>query len=190
MSCQYGDFFEEWEVELVRNRIRRFRRKWVCLQKEGEDDLLQECLIHWYINRKSYNPLREVSRRGFMIRVVQNRLMDIVREKDADKRRVSCFSRDLPSCEGDFTLPFLQDSRENHISSTDFTGAFDLKLDLNRVVQQLNPRQRQICHALGKLGLSAREVSRLLKISPNTLYREIKRIRDRFEQAGLQDYLG
>lgn len=189
MSCEYGDLFEKWELALVGSLISRLRRSWECLRKEDRDDLQQECLIHWYLNRKSYDPLKEVSRRGFMARVIRNRLMDLVREKDADKRKVSHCCVEFPP-EDDGLIPSSDYVvRENPSLFMDSADLLHLGFDLERTVRKLTPRQQKICQGLGPSGLSAREVGRRLKIPSTTLHREIGRIRDRFEQAGLGDYL-
>ena len=71
MSHGYDGLFEKWELRIARRLIRKFQSKWPCLQKEQRDDLMQECLSHWHFTKSKYNPKREASPEGFMVRVFE-----------------------------------------------------------------------------------------------------------------------
>ena len=124
-----------------------------------------------------------------MASVIRNRLMDLVREKDADKRKVSHCCVEYPLTEEGLIPSSDLALEESPSLSMDSADLLHLGIDLERTVRKLTPHQQKICQGLGPSGLSAREVGRRLKIPSTTLHREIGRIRDRFEQAGLGDYL-
>lgn len=89
MKNDYNGLFEDWEIGVAKNLINGFRVTSKCLEKEDLDDLPQECLSHWLSARRQYDPTREASRKTFMARVVGNKLRDLAREAQADKRRAA-----------------------------------------------------------------------------------------------------
>ena len=78
-----------------------FQQKWPCLRKEGFDDLLQECLTHWFLARGEYEPTREASKQTFMGRVIRHKLTDLVRERETDKRKATYLTVSLDEPLGD-----------------------------------------------------------------------------------------
>ena len=54
MGLTYGGVFENWEIAVAKKLVDQFKRKWKCFSKDDFDDLLQECLSHWYFVRKKY----------------------------------------------------------------------------------------------------------------------------------------
>ena len=59
---------------------------------------------------------------------------------------------------------------------------------IDRVMELLSPRQRELTQAL-RFGATMAEASRLLGTPRSTLYDELERIRKIFFDEGLQEYL-
>jgi RNA polymerase sigma factor (sigma-70 family) len=62
-----------------------------------------------------------------------------------------------------------------------------LRLDIERAIQRLSPKQRDLARLL--ITQSASEAARSLKISRTTLYSRLKDIRRTFTELGLEEYL-
>ena len=66
----YGGLFESWELGVAKRVINDYRREHRNLAREGFDDLLQECLIHWLDVRDQYDPSRGASKKTYMADIV------------------------------------------------------------------------------------------------------------------------
>jgi len=189
-SPNYKGFFEDWEIGVVKNVIAKFRKEKRCLELEDFDDLVQECLIHWYFVKEKYDPSSEASAKTFMARVVKNKLSNIAKEYRRQKRKVlqNSISIDQPLSEdNDLTLSDTLSS-ENTLHSN-FRSQLELRIELEKAMQKLSPQQKEICKYLEDETVSIKDISQYLNIDRATVYREIKRIRGIFEQEKLKDFL-
>jgi len=152
---------------------------------------MQECLVHWLSVRGDIDPSRATTRTAFMARVVHNKLMDLVRERESDKRKAGydSISLDEPLGEQEDSSRVLDLIDQAHGEGADRIVADDARLDLEKAFARLTPRQRQLCQLLGEEGLNVQEASRRLGLPRATLYDELKRIRKVFAELGLEDYL-
>lgn len=189
MSLNYGGLFESWELAVAKKIIAERRREWKCLERDGFDDLLQECLIHWLDVRDSYDAGRDASRQTFMAKVVKNKLANIIEKATAEKRKTIYESVSLDdSLDDEEDSPALKDK----IAGTDDVPLqikSELKIELFRAFQKLTPQQQKLCKLLGEEGLSVSEAGKEMNKHRRHLYREIARIREVFEKEGLKDYL-
>jgi RNA polymerase sigma-70 factor (ECF subfamily) len=189
MSLNYGGLFESWELAIAKRLVNDYRKEWKCLEREGFDDLLQECLMHWLEVRDGFDSGRDASKQTFMARVIRNKLGNIIEKATAEKRKTiyESISLDAPLSddEGELTL---KDRIVDTKSDSPRTEA-DLKADISKAYQKLTAQQQKLCRLLGEEGLSVTEASREMKRHRRHLYREIARIRDIFEKEGLKDYL-
>lgn len=160
---------------------------------EDFDDLLQECLTHWFFTKDDYDPGREASQKTFMGRIIRNKLTDLVREREADKRKIAHLAVSLDEPLGDDEdSPALIDQIDGDTVTQAPHNHFleiQLKIDLSKSLQKLTPQQKSLCNLLGEKGLSVKEASDYLKTPRSTIYDEIKRIRTIFMKEGLEDYL-
>ncbi|MBK6603812.1 MAG: hypothetical protein IPG28_20325 [Betaproteobacteria bacterium] len=88
-AANYGGLFQAWELAIARKLVREFHATSRALQHEEADDLLQEVLLHWHHARASHDPLGKASIRTYMARVVRNKLIDLIRERESDKEKVN-----------------------------------------------------------------------------------------------------
>jgi len=80
--------FENWEIAVAKNVVSSFLKS-NKIREYTLDDLLQECLLHWYQKRGKYRSDRKATRQTFMGHILRRRLQEILREHLADKRKVN-----------------------------------------------------------------------------------------------------
>ena len=189
---RYQRLFQDWEIAIAKRLINEFRHSMASLKNEDLEDLLQECLLQWYISKEKYNPERGASIKTYMARVVRNKLIDLVRERESDKRKIShtAVSLDKPLSEGD-SRTLRDELREDDSQdlSRDSLSNHEISIDLRKAFGRLNPKQRKLCYLLGQKGITLKEASELLKTPRTTIYDEIKRIRAIFMKEGLNEYV-
>ncbi len=87
MALKQGNGLQCWEIAVTKKLIGEFRRRSRSLYREEFDDLLQECLMHWLEVRRQLVPDPGGPPIAYMARVVRNKLIDLARERETDKRR-------------------------------------------------------------------------------------------------------
>jgi len=192
-NLNYGSLFKYWEIAVAKKLINEFQGKRTCLNREDFDDLLQECLTHWFFAKDDYDPTREASQKTFMGRIIRNKLTDLVRERESDKRKIAHLTVSLDEPLGeDEDSPTLIDKIDEQTISDASPNPFleiHLRIDLSKALQKLTPQQKELCRLLGEKELTVKEASERLKTPRSTIYDELKRIRMIFRKEGLEDYL-
>lgn len=188
MKQNYKGLFKGWEIGIAKNLINEFKNKWKCLEREDFDDLLQECLTHWFFVKDKYDSKREASKSGFMSRVIRNKLTDIVELKQTNKRKLDYLSISLNQALGnDKDSPALLDKLED--TSSNLLHKAHLEKDLSETLKKLTSQQKELCRLLSEEGMNIKKASEHLKIPRSTIYDEIKRIRAIFRKEKLENYL-
>jgi RNA polymerase sigma-70 factor (ECF subfamily) len=193
VAQDYRGLFQPWEIAIATKLVREFRATSQALQHDEVEDLLQEVLLHWYRARGSHDPQGKASIRTYMARVVRNKLIDLIRERESDKQIVNILT--VPTeyghegepgsaaDEAEADLPEPGDAREQRDAEQ------SLHLDLARALAHLTPRQRELCRLLLEQDLTMVEASQRLGVPRGTLYEELKHIRATFKALGLEGYL-
>ena len=189
MSLNYPEgLFQSWEVAIAKKYVRQFRSTCQCLERDVFDDLVDECLKHWFSMRSTVNPEEEDKRRAYMVRIVKNKLTDIVRRRRIPRRNeyfqaisLDQFLEDNPES------PFLAHPAQKDPSEE--TDRFELREKLDQVFKKLNPQQQKLYSAISDGELSIKEISIRLNLHRSTVYDEIGRIREVFEREGLRIFL-
>ena len=194
MALKQGNGLQGWEIAVTKKLIGEFRRQSRSLYREEFDDLVQECLLHWLNVRERVATGPGGPPIGYMARVVRNKLIDLARERETDKRRgdQETVSLDDPLGESEDapTYADLVDAEQGRdLGGQESFDPADIRIDVTEVMRRLTPEQRRLCELLGAQGLSIKEAAEKLRIPRATLYEEIKRIRKIFAQHGLDDYL-
>lgn len=192
VSTNYQGLFQPWEIAIVKKLVKEFRDRYLCLKMKEPNDLYQECFIYWFFKRDQYDRTAGASRQTFMAKVVRRRLIDLVRERESDKRKASYIadSLDVP-IENEEDSPTLADMIDESAvagGSSDPFFRVDLGIDLSRALKKLTLGQRKLYHLLEK-GFTVKEASKYLKTPRSTVYDELKRIGKLFEKEGLKEYL-
>ncbi len=180
MASSYEGLFEEWEVAVARKLCSQFVTRHAWLRSLEVDDLMQECLLHWYRVRGSYKPGRGSSAKTYMGRVLRHLLHDVLDQQLTLKRRGSHLSASL-----DETLSEGVGA-EGEVSAEE--ADLSLRIDLERALEKLSPLQQRICELL-KQGYPASEISRNLGRGRASIYDEIGQVRKVFCDEGLTEYL-
>lgn len=186
MTVNYGGLFYDWETAVAKKVVGDYRKQWPCLRKFDLDFLLSGCMAHWYGRRETYREGKGASPKTYMSRVLKHHLMDIIRKELAEKRKTDYLSisldQPLDPDEPDITLldkiaGELRDDRDNALS-----------IDLQRALEKLTPLQRELCLLLSQ-SIPKSDIATHLCRSRDTVYAEIKRIKEIFRNDGLQEYL-
>jgi RNA polymerase sigma factor (sigma-70 family) len=193
LSCNYGEVFEDWEIGITTRLIRKFQRRWTCLKQESFEDLLQECLCHWHFSKNKHDPQGEASQKTFMARIISNKLVDLARELEADKRRIAYHTVSLnqPAGSGDDSPAVIDTVYEKSMPDVccDPFHQIEFRLDLSITIRRLTPRQKELCNLIGEGGLTIKDAGVQLNVPRTSLYDEIKRSRAIFKRDRLDEYL-
>jgi RNA polymerase sigma factor (sigma-70 family) len=177
----YGDLFADWEIAIAKSLVMKFQERYPWLKGFDFDDLLQECLFHWYLHRGSYREEKGASINTYMAKVLSNQLQLILREQQADKRKAihEAMSLDEPIGEDETPLGEMLVNPE--------LIDYAIRLDIEAVLELLTPLQKEICQLLAQ-EYPVKRVAEILRKPRTTVRDEIKRIREIFRQKGLKDY--
>jgi len=183
MGLNYGDLFSEWELVIAKKVVSRFLAKNSWFKGMDFDDLLQECLVHWLLQRAKFHQDKGGSIRTFLSKVLSNRLQEILREQLTDRRKAFHLAESLEK------LQAGEETTQLEINPTYENFAdLGLRLDMESVLKTLTPRQREIC-ALLEQGYPVQQIAVMLGRPRSTVRDEIKRIREAFSQRDLHSYL-
>jgi RNA polymerase sigma factor (sigma-70 family) len=178
----YGDLFADWEMAIAKSLVRKFQEDYTWLKGLEFDDLLQECLFHWYLHRSSYREEKGASIKTYMAKILKNKLQLILREQQADKRKAihEAKSLDEPVGDDETTLADL-------IADEKLLAGDAIRLDVEAVLLTMTPLQQEVCKLLAQ-EYPVKRVAELLGKPRSTIRDEIQRIRDIFSRKGLKDY--
>ena len=176
---------EPWEITLAERMVYGFLAEHGPFRTLDAEDLIHECLSHWWLQRGKYSPERGASKKTFMRRVLQKKLIDIERHEQAQKRKAERQAESLskpigdPEDDDDLTLEDVVASQEPEWAPQEMLDRSTLKERIDEVVPLLTDRQQGLVELL-RSGANVTEASRILGIPRGTLYDEIKRIRELF----------
>ncbi len=188
MSLSYKGIFENWEIAVAKNLVRQFKRKTPCLHREFEDDLVDECLKHWFFVREKYSICEMRDGESFLAKVVTNKLVDLVKNHLRNKREKYFQAVSLDQfLEDNSDSPFLAHPIQQ--SPADASHSAELEQQIGSALSKLTPQQQEIYFALIDEELTITQISLRLKVHRGTVHNEIKRIRKVFENEGLKKYL-
>lgn len=192
MQGKYEGLFGDDEYETIEKEVDAHIRKWSRYFAPGDrEDLIQECIWHWTTARKAFNKEGGASLRTFQKRVLDHKLCDIDREQWTDRRKINHVAVSLDEAlgaEDDNRTQAELVTRDPWKKLRDAYSQADLVLALADVSKKLTPVQQEICRLFMEGG-SVTQVSERLSKPRATIYDEITRIRELFENEGLRDYL-
>jgi len=190
--ASYEEYFQPWELKIAKGMVGKFLQKYLQLSWNEFEDILQECLSHWVSVKGQYDPQRGASMETFMGNVIRKKLMQIWRDMESDKRKVShlMVSLNEPLCQEEDSATHLDQlsDQPGEKGETQNEQAC-LKIDLAKTLCRLLPRQQELCTYLSDENTSIQEISQKMGIPRTTVYDEIKRIRKFFYDEGLEEYL-
>lgn len=191
MGLKYEEVFEDWEIAIAVRLVSRFRAERRVLEREDFEDLLQECLAHWYSSRDKYDPSRDASRQTFMSRVLTNKLKDLAKARTRDMRRASyeAVSLDAPIREDEPGRTFLDliDDAAAEVAPEEPIVMIPFRMRLKKAWARLSGREQELCR-LRMDGLDMTKAMKAMGISKDKAYEMRKRIQKIFEQEKLRGY--
>jgi RNA polymerase sigma factor (sigma-70 family) len=170
----YGDLIEEWKVDLIISRARRYgfrRHQWPDIQQE----LILDVLAFRYDPAKA-NGATELTA---LTTLIDRRLIDILRAATRERKHIARRNAAL-------SIPENPTEDDPAFAYEDDTA---LRLDVREAITRLTPRQRAVCDALAE-GRSVRGTARQIGCDPKTVRRDIKAIRRVFAGMGLGGWVG
>jgi RNA polymerase sigma factor (sigma-70 family) len=193
MALKPGQGLAKWELATVRKIVSEHRRRYWVLHFWDHDDLVQDVLLHWIEirgrTRQSSEAQPPVS---FMAKVVRNKLTDLIRELDSDKRAGDVGAMSLESMQEDDDGVHLNAALPTETTDSwesEGVDCRDARIDLSRVLGLLTSTQRELCRLLGEEGLSVTEAARALGLHRSSVYEQVARIRGCLETEGLDAYV-
>jgi len=182
-----NDGLPQREVDIINHVVWDFlatRKPHPDLERE---DLVQECLFHWWTQRPRYTETRGASIETFLRRVVQAKLIDLEREIKAQKRGSG---RQADSLDRPLNLeePDADPLGDTVASNANTEGEATLQVSLEVALSRLSPQQKQIIVGLAEQDQMS-HISQRLGVPRATLYDDLKRIRRVFQDEGLNQFL-
>jgi len=169
--------------------VKYFQKRIATLQREGFDDLLQECLTHWYFVRDRYDDRKAANKKTFMRQVFENKIFDLLEQRVSVKRKAVYQSVSLD----ELTEGLDGETYIDELAVEDQNFEEVLRSDVGRVLKRamakLSGRQRELCRLIKVEGLNMKQASQKMNIPRGTLFDEVLRIREVFRDEGLTDYL-
>ncbi|MFH1665900.1 MAG: sigma-70 family RNA polymerase sigma factor [Candidatus Omnitrophota bacterium] len=172
----------------MRCLIRYAQQDYVCLRNESFEDLMQECLVHWFFIKDQYQPESGASERTFLNRVTRNKIADIVKFGRRNKRKVFYLSESLDAMEDEQSISAKEKALMNEEQVISKITEEDLPEVMAKATTNLSFRQKQICRYLSE-GMNQVQVGKKMNMPRTTLQAEMKRIREAFRKAGLEEFL-
>jgi RNA polymerase sigma factor (sigma-70 family) len=182
MGLTYGDLFADWEMAVAKQAVSRFQARNPRFKGMDFNDLLQECLIHWILQRSKFQPSWGASVRTYMVKVLFNRLQEILREQLTDRRKVFHLAESLDQRRDAEETSHFETKAENEDSID-----INLRPEIELVLRTLTPLQREICALLGQ-DYPVKQIAEILGRPRSTIRYEIQRIRRVFSQRDLENY--
>jgi RNA polymerase sigma factor (sigma-70 family) len=188
ISQNYKNLFEDWEIAIAVKLVDQFKKQWSVLRQEAFEDLVHECLTHWFFQRDKHDPGRGANPRTFMATVVRNKLRDLIGGRTSVTHRMlseaSRLDEELDQKgEGGLALHETIDPNGLPDPPSDDLAISLQQDDIAKVITKMTGRQK-IIYSLLDSGKTKKAVSETLDISRDTVHEEIRRMRKLFEKAG------
>jgi len=183
----------QWDT-LVKHQVSRLTR---CraFSRSDAPDLSQELRLEIWRRMPAYDPKR--GRRGTFVRhLLENKSISLVRTRIAGKRdfrkngdslNVRGFEPGVGMAEQANTLDASDCRSRRGLGTRNAFELSDLKNDVSRLVSTLPRDLQKLCRLLGDMTVT--EAAKELGQSRQKVYAAIARLRQRFEDAGLQVYV-
>ena len=184
------DGFEPWELDLCNRVVDSFLLGQRVFAWHERDDLVQECLAHWFHVRSRYRGVRNASISTYMRSVLRNKLSDLLETRTAAKR-----GGDLPALSLDRSLD--GDDADGETLHDVIAGPADtersiikreLRNTARRLLDRLSPDERRLLLELLR-DPSLLRASARLGVPRTTLGRQLDSIRKRARDDGLRELL-
>jgi RNA polymerase sigma factor (sigma-70 family) len=187
------DDVDPFTKQIILRKARRLAGR-AGFAPQDVEDLKQELTLRFFQRHPGLEP-GDPRHHAFVTAVVHQCVANILRDHHAQKRAVrEVGSLDAPvdAGEGDAVPSARTVSRRERdarlgVRPRDESDLAEARLDVAEVLAGLPPDLRDLAERLK--GQSIAEVADDLGVARTSLYQSIRRLRCRFEKAGLKDYL-
>jgi len=180
-------------TRLIRFKVTRRmgRSPWRAHERE---DLIQQTLLRVLGAPRHVDPTRP-GFSNYLDRMIVSTLVDGHRRDRAAKRAHGSGTRSLQEpaptdggreCELLDTISADQQERARGKISRPRRELVDLRLDVDAAIETLSPDERRLCERLKHQSVA--EVAAAEDVARGTLYRRLRKMLKRFEDAGLREY--
>lgn len=188
-----GQDLTPFEYGIIKRKVRQIVGK-AGIPARDRDDLEQDFRLHLWKRLLAYTPQRG-HRKAFATAVVERYVCNVLRDRSAAKRnptRVCSLNSQLgPSDERPVELADLIASDATNARLGHYvrprTEANQLVDDVVETISALSAQQQDLATRLQVSNVS--EVAAELGVPRTSLYSDIGRLRQKFEDAALRDYL-
>jgi RNA polymerase sigma-70 factor, ECF subfamily len=182
-----------FEYGIVKRKVRQIIGR-AGFKKQDREDLEHELLTRLLQSLKSFNP-DVAHRKAFVTAVVERDVANILRDKQAEKRdhrRIGSLHVSIEVTEdGPVELTDIIGNREHNsrrcCDPLDGEELAQLVFDLAGAMQLLPEDLRHLAEQLKTK--SKAQIARELGMPRTTLHERVRTLRQRFEQAGLREYV-
>lgn len=163
---KYAGIMDDWQVRMINARARR-----TGMNSHDRDDAAQQIAIETAAFTSSPKRSDAESEEAVLATIVKRQMQDAARRAARHRRRMERLAS------------------ENGATRTEFEPKHEMQVDVRAAVEQLSPRQQCVCAMLAK-GESIRSIAKALNCGWHTVERIIADIRGRFQETGLNEWLG
>lgn len=167
IANKYAGIMDDWQVRLINARARR-----MGLNSHDCDDVAQRIAIETAAFKSNPERSNGAEEPDAILATIVNRQVQLAARRAARYRR-----------------RIEQLANENGAARTEFESKHEMQVDVRTAVEQLTPRQQRVCAMLAK-GESITSIAKAINCGWHTVERMIARSRERFEEIGLNEWLG
>jgi RNA polymerase sigma-70 factor (ECF subfamily) len=183
-----AELFDEYEITLIRVKSKSVIGK-AGLRPEDIEDVMQDIILDILLRLPNFDPEKS-SRHTFIDDLANNRIARMLCDRSCSKRNYKLEPASLDTIAdnaqaGDAVSEEAAPWNSGERTLSDFE-VFELREDIVRVLEKLPPKMRGICVMLMQNNICA--VAAETGIPKATLIAHLKKIRNHFENSGMENY--
>lgn len=188
-TAGYGTLLGDDELDLVRRVAKSsWFRSSLLRQILQAEDLAQEILLQWVVERDRYADLPTEERLAILSKIASNVVQQQIRAVRTDKRRLQVEAHQFSSPAGGEGDQDIGAEVERTVPSSSVSHGPELALAIDDCLAALPDRQRQVALAI-HAGFTQVEIAKDLGLNRETVGQDVVRIRKLFANNGLAEFL-
>ena len=182
------DGFDRYAIAIIRRKARQLGRQLQC----DPLDIEQELAIDLHLRLRQYDPA-QLPEHVFISQIIDHKVASIIKHEHAqmrDGRREERSLNDAPPDQADNQETAFGDTIDSEIGRASLSPEElrQLKHDLTVIAEELPEQQRRLVEQLLD-DPNFRKASHNLNVHRSTAYEYRDKLQERFENAGLREYL-
>lgn len=184
---------DKYAIWLIKRKAKQLVGQ-VGFTEADREDLEQELIYDLLCHLPKFDPGR-ATRNTFINRVVEYKVVTIIKAQKAGKRDYQLLAYSLNECKEDENgnqVEHIDNVNQNEYfikmgkASHPLEELCELSIDIKKVIGDLPPNFRTLCQLLQEKTVS--EISRNMGVSRITVYKLIKKLRNMLEDKGIQKF--